>query len=83
MKKHFTMQCKRGRYQVILNSTGECLCTTKSWVKARAIIKNLEKQIPKQLDEGSCPGCKLNMDSPHWLEYCWNCGQKLDWEENI
>lgn len=91
MKKHFTMQCKRGRYQVILNSTGECLCTTKNWGKARTIIKSLEKQIPypptdiSEIYTGEKIGtCKCGFNSALKHEkHCIECGQKLDWEESF
>ena len=76
---------------MILNATGECLCTTKSWGKARTIIKNLEKQIPCQLTDVSetCIGekvgtCKCgNYSVLEHQKHCIECGQKIDWEESI
>jgi len=52
-------------------------------------IQALEKQIPKKLetndekDYWNCPNCKFDFmgcgleESP---KYCYECGQRLDWE---
>lgn len=46
------------------------------------IIKVLEKQIPKKVDEDDCcPLCHTYGKDDNGVEglYCPNCGQKLDW----
>ena len=55
-------------------------------------INALEKQIPKQvLEERNiylCPNCGANVETDcgddmldYGLQFCDNCGQKLDWSE--
>lgn len=34
---------------------------------------------PKRIYSGFCPGCGCGNDSDN--EYCWKCGQRLDWSE--
>lgn len=57
---------------------------------ARVAIEVLEKQIPKRPEEkmclqaaelyvGKCPNCESGMNSK--MNYCDNCGQKIDWSE--
>lgn len=50
----------------------------------------LEKQIPKKPNRHeediigeyySCPNCLNNELSDIYDQYCWNCGQLLDWGE--
>lgn len=48
-------------------------------------ITALEKQIPYKLEpchpyEGKCKCGAMFLD--RHTDYCGNCGQKLDWEEN-
>ena len=53
-------------------------------------IKALEKQVPqkvkkyKGLNETACPECGIafgyyDYDDNEKFDYCYNCGQKLDW----
>jgi len=47
-------------------------------------IEALEKQIPKKikiLDYGKahCPRCKTDIHGKGKIDYCYCCGQKLDW----
>ena len=55
-------------------------------------IQALEKQIPKKVVEGKniylCPNCGANAETDcgddmldYRLNYCDNCGQKLDWSD--
>lgn len=55
-------------------------------------IEALEKQIPKKVIEDKniylCPICGANVETDcgddmldYRLNYCDNCGQKLDWSE--
>ena len=55
-------------------------------------INVLEKQIPKKVVEDKniylCPNCGANVETDcgddmldYRLNYCDNCGQKLDWSE--
>jgi len=48
-----------------------------------------EKSEPKKLKHDVCPNCSTNNDmiikhlgnpQAHKIVYCWNCGQKLNWE---
>ena len=47
----------------------------------------LEKQIPKKvISEGYglidlCPTCYYHLDIPEHINYCFECGQRLDWSE--
>lgn len=41
-------------------------------------IKALEKQIPKKPIFKYCPHCSGGVMD--YAEYCYKCGQKLDWE---
>lgn len=41
-------------------------------------IKALEKQIPKKPIHKYCPHCSRGVMD--YAEYCYKCGQKLDWE---
>jgi len=53
-------------------------------------IKALEKQVPqkvkkyKALNETACPECGFAFGYYEYddekFDYCYNCGQKLDWE---
>lgn len=62
------------------------------WDIERA-IKALEKQVPqkvkkyKGLNETACPECGIAFgyydyddENDEKFNYCYNCGQKLDWE---
>lgn len=55
-------------------------------------IEALEKQIPKKVVEAKniyiCPNCGANVETDcgddmldYRLNFCDNCGQKLDWSE--
>lgn len=49
-------------------------------------VEALEKQIPKKLDSNRyvhfCPECNGSVwQITHESNYCFRCGQKLDWEE--
>ena len=58
--------------------------------KAERAIKALEKQVPqkvkkyKGLNETACPECGIAFGYYEYddekFDYCYNCGQKLDWE---
>ena len=62
-------------------------------VEARNMaIKALEKQIPKKpkkikaegyryTDTYRCPLCGGNFSGTGIADYCYHCGQKLDWSE--
>ena len=46
-------------------------------------LKAMDKQDPiKPIEEGKqyyCPICELNIG---WADdYCWHCGQKMDWRD--
>lgn len=52
-------------------------------------IDALEKQIPKQPNNihqhvdhktGYCPSCNTRLAHFGDMNYCYGCGQKLDWE---
>ena len=55
-------------------------------------IDSLEKQIAKKpkktgiegyryVDTYKCPTCKGNFSGTRIADYCYHCGQKLDWSE--
>jgi hypothetical protein len=59
-------------------------------------VDALEKQIPKKIEnahviwnrfdaidhwEGSCPNCKTNIRFSVDVNYCFYCGQALDWSD--
>ena len=55
-------------------------------------IDSLEKQIAKKpkktgiegyryVDAYICPTCKGNFSGTRIADYCYHCGQKLDWSE--
>ena len=54
---------------------------------AKLAIAALEKQVPKSYDircnsSGvcyDCPECGIKLD--RYDKYCFNCGQKINWEE--
>ena len=56
-------------------------------------IKALEKQVPqkvkkyKRLNETACPECGIAFGYYEYddekFDYCYNCGQKLDWESEV
>jgi len=56
-------------------------------------IKALEKQVPqkvkkyKGLNETACPECGIAFGYYEYddekFDYCYNCGQKLDWESEV
>lgn len=56
-------------------------------------IKALEKQVPqkvkkyKELNETACPECGIAFGYYEYddekFDYCYNCGQKLDWESEV
>jgi len=73
----------------------EILVSTKSMDKLTKelyenAIKVLQKQIPKKpiqrISWKSCPLCGQGIGvnnetvNPKTIEYCYHCGQKLDWE---
>lgn len=53
----------------------------------KSILKAREKQIAKKpiphpYDYGItyCPNCGTSFEGLDCAKYCWDCGQKLDWE---
>lgn len=71
-------------------STGEDYPYTDKFGNAlRMAIESMEKQIPKKpnvcknlMTKGSvrvCPSCSTIIENTD--SYCYECGQKLDWEE--
>lgn len=56
-------------------------------------IEALEKQVPqkvkkyKGLNETACPECGIAFGYYEYddekFDYCYNCGQKLDWESEV
>ena len=76
------------------NPKGVPLNTTKEELTEaiRMSIQALEKQIPKKVlkerNNYLCPNCGANAETDcgddmldYRLNYCDNCGQKLDWSE--
>lgn len=67
------------------------LCENDEYKIAQIAIKALEKQIPKKVVIDNiyiCPYCGANVETDcgddmldYRLNYCDNCGQKLDWSE--
>ena len=56
------------------------------------VVEALEKQIAKKpkktgiegyryVDVYICPTCKGNFSGTRIADYCYHCGQKLDWSE--
>ena len=56
------------------------------------VVEALEKQIAKEpkktviegyryVDAYICPTCKGNFSGTRIADYCYHCGQKLDWSE--
>ena len=56
------------------------------------VVEALEKQIAKKpkktgiegyryVDTYICPTCKGNFSGTRIADYCYHCGQKLDWSE--
>ena len=56
------------------------------------VVEALEKQIAKEpkktviegyryVDAYICPTCKGNFSGTGIADYCYHCGQKLDWSE--
>lgn len=54
----------------------------------KAAVEALEKQVPKAYDircnaDGvcyDCPDCGIKIN--RYTNYCYYCGQKIDWEES-
>ena len=42
-------------------------------------IEALKKQIPRKLIEAYCPSC--HAIAGRGYDYCWHCGQALDWSD--
>ena len=69
------------------------LCEVYEYKMAQIAIEALEKQIPKKvvkIDKWiyKCPNCGANVETDcgddmldYRLNYCDNCGQKIDWSE--
>ena len=68
------------------------LCEDNEYKMAQIAIKALEKQMPKKVvmerNIYLCPECGANVETDcgddmldYRLNYCDNCGQKLDWSE--
>ena len=68
------------------------LCEVDEYKMAQVAIQALEKQLPKKVVEDKniyiCPHCGANVETDcgddmldYRLNYCDNCGQKLDWSE--
>ena len=69
-------------HQVYLNTDDFEMRISKDCYKL--IIEALEKQIPKKLkDDGwlYCPICGRDVLMDRF-DYCYHCGQALDWSEN-
>lgn len=52
----------------------------------KCIVESLEKQISKKVDKYSrCPSCGYDVtnqaDNDYNFEYCYYCGQALDWSD--
>ena len=48
--------------------------------RVKQLEKKQEPMKPLSSDgEYTCPMCELNV--AQYDEYCWKCGQKLDWED--
>lgn len=78
-------------YVVHLNITGHYMFKTDSKRVADSIIEALEKQIPRVVKDipcmyggeqsGICGKCgNDDLHTIHGMEYCFKCGQKLDWD---
>ena len=52
----------------------------------KELMSIIEKQIPKKPDDGVfcpvCGGVNLWDSSSNGLNYCGDCGQKLDWSDS-
>ncbi len=66
---------------------GKCPLITKALEMA---VESLEKQIPKKpiyvenitlTDVYKCPCCKKRFTGTSIAEYCYHCGQALDWSD--
>lgn len=50
------------------------------------LLELVEKAVPNKtikwdcsLPETRCPKCGAGLERKH--DYCWSCGQKIDWED--
>lgn len=42
-------------------------------------VRALQKQEPVKVNNNMCPDCRKDVIGSGY--YCWNCGQRLRWEE--
>lgn len=77
------------RYRVDMNMS----LTNADRRKYKKVIDALDKQIPKKpIEDGYydepcvCPNCGSNVineaDNDYLFNYCYHCGQALDWSED-
>lgn len=68
------------------------LCEFEEYKMAQVVINALKKQIPKKVVQNKniylCPNCGANAETDcgddmldYRLNFCDNCGQKLDWSD--
>lgn len=74
---------------------GDCMSCDICYNAVPKAIADMEKQIPKKtvklldvdvkVNWNSCPTCKqgIGWGKQRDVNYCWNCGQALDWSDNI
>lgn len=83
----FTLKENVHGVHIYENIAGNYICNTKTHDTAMAVVKALEKQIPKKPKKilqafeyrfGDCPSCNKSSDMNY--KHCQYCGQKLDWE---
>jgi hypothetical protein len=74
------------------SKTFSCLDKDIKIVADSMAIEALEKQIPKKPIKSKeqairytasyvCPTCKMGFTGTGIADYCYHCGQRLDWEE--
>ena len=48
----------------------------------KKVIYQLQRLNDRDFHVYKCPNCLSHLDSVSCSNYCGNCGQKLDWEED-
>ena len=81
-------------FMQIEDKSNDCKFTEDDYRANEMAIKALEKQIPRKpiksekqvvryVNTYYCPICNLGITGTNIAKWCYHCGQKLDWSDEV
>lgn len=81
-------------FMQIEDKSNDCKFTEDDYKANEMAIQALEKQIPKKpvksekqvvryVNTYYCPICNLGITGTNIAKWCYHCGQKLDWSDEV